>query len=109
MTDEEPKPKTAYITVEVEYDPETTTPEAIAKKVDAFLDMVTSADEIWDECISDTLGSPGLGNVYAVERPDDLWASDPEYPKEDWAMEVVNGDTVAGYQDWVKARKEAAE
>lgn len=109
MTDEEPKPKTAYITVEVEYDPETTTPDVIADKIERFIDNTVSTDGIWDECISDRLGSPGLGNVYAVERPDDLWASDPEYPKEDWVMEVVNGDTVAGYRDWVKASKEAVE
>lgn len=109
MSDETPKPKTAYVMVEVEYDPATTTPEAIADKIERFIDNTVSTDGIWDECISDTLGSPGLGNVYHVSRPDDLWTSDPEYPKEDWVMEVINGDTVASYYEWVKAQKEAQQ
>ncbi len=60
---------TAYITVEVTYDPATTDPDAIAKKVEAFLDNTVSTEGIWDDCISDEYGSPGLGEVYAASKP----------------------------------------
>ena len=109
MTDE-PKPATAYVLVEVEYDPQATTPDVIADTVEKFLDTVTSTDGIWpDECFSPRLGSPGLGQVRSLYRPDNLWADDPEYPKEDWQREVVNGDTIAGYHDWIQAQREAKE
>ena len=61
--------KTAYVMVEVTYDPDTTKPNAIADKIERFLDNVVSTDGIWDECISDEYGSPGLGEVYATKKP----------------------------------------
>lgn len=109
----ETKEQTAIVTVEVTYDPATTTPEAIADKVERFLDNVVATDGIWDECISDTYGSPGLGGVTGRKASPpatgSAWDSDPEYPLEDWQYEVANGDTVLGYQDWLKAQKEAAK
>lgn len=36
----------------------------------------------------------------------DPWASDPDYPVEDWQYEVANGDTRRGYQEWLRARRE---
>jgi hypothetical protein len=34
----------------------------------------------------------------------DPWQEHPDYPMADWRAEVSNGDTVRGYQDWVKAK-----
>ena len=36
------------------------------------------------------------------QRVEDLWASDPAYPKEDWVAEVQNADTHLGYWEWVE-------
>jgi len=36
-----------------------------------------------------------------------VWDEDAEYPMKDWRYEVSNGDTVLGYQDWVKHQREA--
>ncbi len=33
----------------------------------------------------------------------DYWASHEKYPREDWQLEVANGDTQRGYWDWVIA------
>lgn len=29
----------------------------------------------------------------------------PEYPMADWREEVVNGDTLLGYDEWVRVRR----
>lgn len=38
---------------------------------------------------------------------DDVWASDPDYPVEDWRAEVTQDDTRLGYWDWVAHQKES--
>ena len=30
-----------------------------------------------------------------------VWGNHPKYPPKDWTYEVDNGDTRAGYWDWV--------
>jgi hypothetical protein len=35
------------------------------------------------------------------------WQDDPDYPSDDWRVEVANNDTRRGYRDWVAARREA--
>lgn len=39
----------------------------------------------------------------------DYWASDPEFPVEDWQTEVDNGDTRQGYHDWLLVKRQWAE
>jgi hypothetical protein len=36
----------------------------------------------------------------------DEWSEDPEYPRFDWRLEVLDGGTQRGYWDWVDAKKE---
>lgn len=40
------------------------------------------------------------------ESPDDYWGEDDKHPLNDWKYEVENGDTRAGYWQWVKSRRE---
>jgi len=35
----------------------------------------------------------------------DQWASDEQYPVEDWQYEVRNGDTRLGYHDWLHKKR----
>lgn len=44
-----------------------------------------------------------------IAGPDDYWADDPDYPVQQWAHEVANGDTRRGYHEWVRAEREADE
>ena len=37
----------------------------------------------------------------------DLYGEDQDYPKEDWRQEVMNGDTLLGYWEWVRHQQEA--
>jgi hypothetical protein len=41
--------------------------------------------------------------------PSSCWDEHPQYPRADWQTEVENGDTVAGYVDWVSSQLEQAE
>jgi hypothetical protein len=100
---------TAIVTVLVEYDDATCSADDIAEKVEGFLDTCVSTDGIWDNCISDALGSPGLGSVSGVRKPDDLWKEDPEFPRAFWGTEAFDGDTLLGYWDWVAAEKQKLE
>jgi len=36
----------------------------------------------------------------------DNWDEHPDYPREDWATEAMNGDTVAGYWEWLATQLE---
>lgn len=40
--------------------------------------------------------------------PASCWDIHPDYPREDWQSEVEDGDTVAGYVDWVSSQLEQA-
>lgn len=42
-------------------------------------------------------------------KPDDYWAENPDYPIEDWKLEVANDDTRLGYWDWVDSLIEQKE
>ena len=43
-----------------------------------------------------------------LENPKtDPWATDPEFPLEDWINEVRANDTRLGYHDWIKSQREA--
>jgi hypothetical protein len=35
----------------------------------------------------------------------DYWAEDADYPVSDWQYLVANGDTRAGYWDWVASER----
>ena len=39
--------------------------------------------------------------------PDDIWETDPEFPRKDWRQEVGEESTQLGYWDWVEHQKEA--
>lgn len=39
-------------------------------------------------------------------NPADRWESHPKYPMSDWRYEVINGDTVLGYVEWVNHKLE---
>jgi hypothetical protein len=39
----------------------------------------------------------------------DQWGSCSQYPREDWQLEVENGDTNLGYWEWVIHQAEAVE
>ena len=39
-------------------------------------------------------------------QPDEYWNEIPDYPVEDWALEVIGHDTRLGYHDWAKNRAE---
>lgn len=39
-------------------------------------------------------------------KPADIWASDDQYPVEQWQYEVGEDDTRLGYWDWVSHQKE---
>lgn len=62
-----------------------------------------------------TLRCPQTGAYFEVgglpEPPEEKssWDEDSEYPMEDWKYEVDNGETLLGYQDWVKDRREQDE
>ena len=34
------------------------------------------------------------------------WDDDPDYTHDDWVAEVINGQTLRGYWEWVKWAKE---
>ena len=38
-----------------------------------------------------------------------VWRDHPDFPSKDWKYEVSNGDTRAGYWDWVLSRLEEAK
>jgi hypothetical protein len=40
------------------------------------------------------------------EQQDNLWAEDPDLPKEDWKNEVRDDATHQGYWEWVEDRRE---
>jgi hypothetical protein len=42
-------------------------------------------------------------------KPEDIWASDEQFPVEDWRYEVENDDTRRGYWDWVASQREQAQ
>lgn len=44
-----------------------------------------------------------------VGKDVDLWGEDPAYLREDWRLDVGNGDTNLGYWDWVDNRREFDE
>ena len=44
-----------------------------------------------------------------VDTGGDLWGEHPQYGKEDWQYEAMNGDTVLGYWEWVKCRLDEEE
>ena len=45
-------------------------------------------------------------NKTEMPVPQNPWKEDPFYPMSDWQYEVVNGDTLRGYWEWVECRKQ---
>ena len=43
-----------------------------------------------------------------AKKPEDIWASDPNYPVDEWQYEVAEDSTRLGYWDWVVHSYEAA-
>ena len=41
-------------------------------------------------------------------KTEDVWADDPDHPRELWQYEVGNGETTLGYWDWVQHQREAS-
>lgn len=50
--------------------------------------------------------SPMVAQII-LQCGDDLWAQCKQFPRDNWQQEVANGDTVAGYWDWVLSEAEA--
>lgn len=44
-----------------------------------------------------------------IQCGDDFWAECSQFPRANWRREVENGDTVAGYWDWIVSEAEAKE
>lgn len=42
------------------------------------------------------------------EQQEDLWASAPDFPREDWKAEVANDETHLGFWEWVENEREKA-
>jgi hypothetical protein len=40
------------------------------------------------------------------ELQEDVWASDPQFPRSDWKHEVENDETHLGYWEWVESQRE---
>jgi hypothetical protein len=40
------------------------------------------------------------------ELQEDVWASDPQFPRSDWKHEVENDETHQGYWEWVESQRE---
>ena len=38
-----------------------------------------------------------------------VWGEHPDYPVDEWQLEVANDDTRKGYWEWVKAKIEEAD
>jgi len=72
---------------------------AWAEEIDSYL-----VDEVGDEEYEHSVTYDKNGEPI-VER--DPWEDDPLYPPEDWEYGVRNGNTRAGYLEWIKNRKEA--
>lgn len=47
-------------------------------------------------------------HVFVASRSDNHWVSDPNYPVEDWRIEVANDDTRLGYGEWLQHQREAS-
>ncbi len=56
--------------------------------------------EIW-QLICDTAPKLTLR-----QQQEDVWASDPDFPKGDWKYEVENDSTHQGYWEWVESQRE---
>ncbi len=39
-------------------------------------------------------------------RSTDYWDSNDDYPIHEWHNDVINGDTLLGYHDWIVLKKE---
>jgi hypothetical protein len=42
-------------------------------------------------------------------EPGHYWDNDPDWPVEDWQLEVANGDTRRSYWEWVETQRQAEE
>src|SRR3546814_1120620 len=70
-----------------------------------------------DVCSSDLTGSFNLRVDLPTEQSPaklrenhgGVWGEYPEYPANDWRLEVENHDTRIGYWEWVAAKIEQAE
>lgn len=54
---------------------------------------------LWPGHRSEATGTASLIAEYGGDRGS--WGEHPKHPREDWRYDVVNGDTNAGYWDWV--------
>lgn len=46
-----------------------------------------------------------VASLQKMAKEFDHWASDEQYPVEDWQYEVRNGDTRLGYHDWLHKKR----
>lgn len=42
-------------------------------------------------------------------RRKNLWGEHPEHPRDDWRLDVYEGNTNLGYWEWVSARLDEGE
>lgn len=60
--------------------------------------------------ITSALSRPEPAHVIAIRQcGDDVWGECKQYPREDWAYEVSNKDTVLGYWEWVVGQAQSDE
>jgi len=50
-----------------------------------------------------------LAHLNLSVNPADVWGNDEAFGREDWQLEVANGDTNLGYWDWVRHQHEEQE
>lgn len=99
----------AYANLFITFDDEVTSDEAVVNELDKGITALLDGGNFWpDDHFSPESGSPGVGPLTLV--PVDLsshWDEDPEYPVEDWKIEVDNDDTRLGYKEWVLHQRES--
>lgn len=79
------------------------------KAEDAALDAVAGYSHHYDWTPDDGSGdSPYIADPgECATRMLECWEEDEDYPFDDWRYEVRNHDTLLGYADWVRHRREA--
>lgn len=66
--------------------------------------QLATSSETAEEIVERLMTQHGPVDLYW--RKHGIWSEYPEYPREDWKLEVVNGDTNLGYWEWVEHQEE---
>lgn len=74
----------------------------------AFDENDAAARQLDDKMVEFLHGKPiTAAEQVRIQCGDDFWAECSQFPRANWRREVENGDTVAGYWDWIVSEAEA--